>query len=84
MVVKPAVVDLMVFYSDGVSEATNLAGTELGQDALMTLARSLNPSSAETFGRQLAEAVAQFREGQVPEDDETIIVLQRVQDGRDQ
>ena len=80
MVVKPSPGDLIVFYSDGVTEATNLAGTELGEDTLMTLARSLDPSSAETFGRQLAEAVGQFREGRVPEDDETIIVVQRVQD----
>ena len=66
-----------MFYSDGVTEATNLAGTELGEDTLMALARSLDPSSPETFGRQLAEAIGQFREGRVPEDDETIMVVER-------
>jgi sigma-B regulation protein RsbU (phosphoserine phosphatase) len=82
MVVKPAPGDLIVLYSDGVSEATNLAGTELGRDDLLTLARSLDGMSAETFGMQLAAAVGQFRGGRVPEDDETIIVLQRLPDHR--
>lgn len=80
MIVKPEPDDLVVLYSDGVSEATNPAGTELGRDDLMTLARTLDPSSPETFGTELVEAVTAFRGGQVPEDDETIIVLQRTSD----
>ena len=80
MIVKPDPGDLIVLYSDGVSEATNPAGEELGRDDLMTLARALNPTSAETFGMQLVEAVSEFRGGRVPEDDETIIVLQRLSD----
>jgi phosphoserine phosphatase RsbU/P len=78
MIVKPEPGDLIVLYSDGVSEATNPAGQELGRDDLMTLARTLDPISAETFGVQLVEAVRQFRGGSVPEDDETIIVLERL------
>jgi phosphoserine phosphatase RsbU/P len=76
-IVKPGPGDLIVLYSDGVSEATNPAGQELGRDDLMALARSLNPTSAETFGTELVDAVSAFRGGSVPEDDETIIVLQR-------
>ena len=77
-IVKPGPGDLIVLYSDGVSEATNPADRELGRDDLMALARSLNPTTAETFGVQLVEAVSAFRGGRVPEDDETIIVLQRL------
>ena len=80
MIVKPEPGDLIVLYSDGVSEATNPAGKELGRDDLMTLARALDPVSPETFGMQLVEAVSQFRGGGVPEDDETIIVLERLPD----
>ena len=76
MIVKPAPDDLIVLYSDGVSEATNPAGRELGRDDLMTVARALNSSSAETFGVQLVDAIDAFRESGLPEDDETIIVLQ--------
>ena len=78
MIVKPDPGDLIVLYSDGVSEATNPAGNELGRDDLMTMARALNHSSAETFGTALVEAVREFRAGRAPEDDETIIVLQRL------
>jgi phosphoserine phosphatase RsbU/P len=80
MTVKPDPGDLIVLYSDGVSEATDPGGLELGRDGLMALARAADPSSAETFGEQLVEAVGQFRGGRVPEDDETIIVLQRLPD----
>jgi phosphoserine phosphatase RsbU/P len=78
MIVKPDPGDLIVLYSDGVSEATSPAGSELGRDDLMTIARSLKRSSAETFGMELAGAVREFRGGRAPEDDETIIVLQRL------
>jgi sigma-B regulation protein RsbU (phosphoserine phosphatase) len=80
MIVKPDPGDLIVLYSDGVSEATNPAGTELGRDDLMTMARALKPTSAETFGTELVEAVRDFRGGKTPEDDETIIVVQRLSD----
>ena len=80
MIVKPEPDDLIVLYSDGVSEATNPAGTELGRDDLMRFAQTLDTRSAETLGTQLLEAVTAFRAGQTPEDDETIIVLQRASD----
>jgi sigma-B regulation protein RsbU (phosphoserine phosphatase) len=77
MIVRPEPGDLIVLYSDGVSEATNPAGTELGRDDLLTLARDIDSGSADAFGMQLVQAVTEFRAGRVPEDDETIIVLQR-------
>ena len=78
MIVRPEPGDLIVLYSDGVSEATNPAGTELGRDDLLTLARAIDPSSADAFGRQLVQAVSEFRAGRAPEDDVTVIVLQRL------
>ena len=78
MIVKPNVGDLVVLYTDGVSEAINQDGEELGRDGLMALGRRLDSRSAEAFGAQLAEAVREFRGGAVPQDDETIIVMQRV------
>ena len=77
-VIKPKAGDLVVLYSDGVSEARNPAGNELGRDGLMNLARQLDCTSAESFGAQLTSAVHHYRAGQDPADDETIIVLQRV------
>jgi sigma-B regulation protein RsbU (phosphoserine phosphatase) len=75
-VVKPQVGDLVVLYTDGVSEATNPAGDELGRVGLMDIARELESSSAEVFGTSLASALRGFRGGVEPTDDETIIVLQ--------
>jgi sigma-B regulation protein RsbU (phosphoserine phosphatase) len=78
MIVKPEAGDLIVLYSDGISEATNHDDKELGRDGLMTLAQALDTTSAEKFGTQLVDAVREFRGGRVPDDDETIIVLQRL------
>ncbi len=80
-IVKPLPGDLVVLYTDGVSEATNQDGDQLGRDGLMALARRLDSRSAVAFGTQLAAAVHEFREGIVPQDDETIIVMQRVSTG---
>ena len=80
-VVKPEPGDLIVLYSDGVSEARDPSGEELGRDRLMEIARSLDSSNAERFGTQLAQAIRAFRGGGAPEDDETIIVLERLSTG---
>jgi phosphoserine phosphatase RsbU/P len=76
MIVKPKPGDLIVLYSDGISEARNTDGHELGRDQLMSRARALTSTAAETFGLQLVDAINEFRGDRAPEDDETIIVLQ--------
>jgi phosphoserine phosphatase RsbU/P len=78
IVIRPQPDDLVVLYTDGVSEATNPAEEELGRDGLMHIARGLDRSSAQAFGTQLISALRDFRAGVTPLDDETIIVLQRV------
>jgi len=77
LIVKPQSGDLMVLYSDGVSEATSPAGNELGRDGLMNMARALDSSSAEALGTQLASALRAFRGDGERLDDETIIVMGR-------
>jgi sigma-B regulation protein RsbU (phosphoserine phosphatase) len=82
-VVRPKEGDLLVLYSDGVSEAANPGGEELGRDGLMAMVRALDPSSAEAFGIHLTTALREFRGGTEPADDETIMVLQRIAAGRE-
>jgi sigma-B regulation protein RsbU (phosphoserine phosphatase) len=76
-VVKLQLGDLIVLYSDGVSEAMSPAGDELGRDGLVTIARGLDATSAEAFGAQLTAALGGFRAGDEPLDDQTLIVLRR-------
>ena len=76
--------DLVLLYSDGVTESTNPAGDELGPDGLMNLVRQLDCGSAEGLGIQLTSALRRFRGGAEAADDETIIVLERVSTDSDQ
>ena len=69
--------DLIVLYSDGVSEANSPAGNELGRDGLIKMVRGLDTSSAEEFGAQLVSALNSYRGGEEPEDDQTIIVIKK-------
>ena len=77
LVVRPQSDDVVLLYRDGVSEATNPAGTELGREGLMELVRKIDVRSPEALGIQLAAALHAFREGRAPEDDETVIVVRR-------
>ena len=77
LVIKPQPGDLIVLYSDGVSEATNPAGNELGLNGLMNMARALDCNSPEVLGTRLTSALHAFRGGAEPLDDETIIVMGR-------
>ena len=61
MIIKPEPGDIMVLYSDGVSEATNAAGEELGRDGLMSLAEAWTrirrrPSACSSLMRSVSFA----------------------------
>jgi len=76
-VLKPQVGDLVVLHTDGIFEAVNEAGDELGREGLMGIVQGLDVSSAPAFGRQLLSALRLFRGRRKPVDDETLIVLER-------
>jgi sigma-B regulation protein RsbU (phosphoserine phosphatase) len=75
LVVKPQTGDLIVLYSDGVSEARTPAGVELGRDGLMDMLRALSINSPEGTGTQLASALRAFRGDRETLDDETVIIV---------
>jgi sigma-B regulation protein RsbU (phosphoserine phosphatase) len=69
--------DLLLLYTDGVNEARDESGTQLGLERLLSMARKLPRESAVAAGKALLAAVAGFR-GAVPAaDDETVLALQR-------
>jgi phosphoserine phosphatase RsbU/P len=77
LVVKPQSGDVVLLYSDGVSEVTNPAGTELGRDGLIDLVRAVDLRSPEALGTRLALALRAFRGDEEPQDDQTIIIMRR-------
>jgi len=70
--------DVLVLYTDGISEANDSSGNELGHNGLLELARSLDPKPPADMSRELISAIAGFRGDAPRRDDETLIVLRHV------
>jgi sigma-B regulation protein RsbU (phosphoserine phosphatase) len=69
--------DLLLLYTDGISESYDESGAQLGLDRLLSIARSLPTESAVAAGKELLTDVARFRGAAPPTDDETVVALQR-------
>jgi sigma-B regulation protein RsbU (phosphoserine phosphatase) len=69
--------DLLVLYTDGVSESCDNSGEQLGLDGLLSIAHNLPTESPVAAGKELLAAVTRFRGAVPPADDETVVVLQR-------
>jgi sigma-B regulation protein RsbU (phosphoserine phosphatase) len=73
--------DLLLLYTDGISEAYDESGAQLGLQRLLSIARKLPVKSAVAAGKEMLAAVTRFR-GTVPaSDDETVVALQRCASG---
>jgi len=68
--------DVLVLYSDGVTEAANLAGEEF-EDRLPELAVRLRDRSAAEIVQAVHETVKDWIAGQPPADDITVVVARR-------
>ncbi len=69
--------DLLLLYTDGISESWDESGEQLGLDRLLSIARTLPVESAAAAGQALLSAVERFRGLQPRADDETVVALQR-------
>jgi sigma-B regulation protein RsbU (phosphoserine phosphatase) len=69
--------DLLLLYTDGISESYDESGAQLGLDRLLSIARNLPTESAVAAGKALLAAVASFRGTAPAADDETVVALQR-------
>ncbi|QDV38870.1 PP2C family protein-serine/threonine phosphatase [Tautonia plasticadhaerens] len=67
--------DVVVLYTDALTEAADPSGLMLGESGLLEMARHLDPSEARRLGPGLLEAARLFRDGRPAEDDETLVVL---------
>jgi sigma-B regulation protein RsbU (phosphoserine phosphatase) len=68
--------DLLVLYTDGINEASDASGAQLGLDGLLALAKDLPTESAAAAGKALLDRVAIYRGAAPSLDDETVLVLQ--------
>lgn len=69
--------DTLLIFSDGVSEARNAAGTELGVDRLVDLVRAGRGLDAPTLARAIEQTVDSFSGSAPIDDDRTLLVLKR-------
>jgi phosphoserine phosphatase RsbU/P len=69
--------DLLLLYTDGINEAADESGEQLGLERLLSFARTLPVESAAAAGQELVAAVTRFRGSVPPADDETVVALER-------
>jgi sigma-B regulation protein RsbU (phosphoserine phosphatase) len=66
--------DLLVMYTDGITEATNRANEQLGRERLATwLTRERNITASDAV-RIIRDRLSEFTEGKPPADDITLVV----------
>jgi phosphoserine phosphatase RsbU/P len=71
---KPS--DLLVLYTDGITDVENGSGQDLGRAELLEWARQAPVDSPRALGEDLLQRLELFRRG-FRKDDETLLVLQR-------
>jgi serine phosphatase RsbU (regulator of sigma subunit) len=67
--------DVIVLFSDGVSEAFNLAGEDFGEARLLDVARGAGSTSSQALVDQIVAAVRAFTKGAAQSDDITVMVI---------
>jgi serine phosphatase RsbU (regulator of sigma subunit) len=67
--------DLVVVYTDALTEARDAAGQMLGEAGLLAVARGLDAGDPLGVGPALLEGVARHRAGRPADDDVTVLVL---------
>jgi phosphoserine phosphatase RsbU/P len=70
--------DLLVFYSDGVTEARNLAEDEYGEERLMDFLRATGTRRPEELVEALIQDVRDFSRRPKPTDDVTVVMMRRI------
>jgi sigma-B regulation protein RsbU (phosphoserine phosphatase) len=66
--------DLLVLYTDGVTEAVNLQSQEFGRERLTVLSRQVNTLPVKEIVQEIRQALEEFSEGKPLADDTTIVI----------
>lgn len=72
--------DLLILYTDGITEVKNEAGVEFGRERLFQLAHELTVESPSLAGHALLDAVQAFRGGTPWPDDRSLMVFKRIKE----
>lgn len=70
--------DILVLYTDGITEARNLHGEFYGEKRLSHMIGNLHERSAEEICKSLLKNVGEFSKGTEDGDDKTVVVVKRV------
>ncbi|MEQ1949432.1 MAG: SpoIIE family protein phosphatase [Bryobacteraceae bacterium] len=70
--------DVLVLYSDGVTEAVNLKDEDFGEERLGNLVYAMKDSPAADIVDMVHAEVAKFTEGAPPADDITVVVAKKL------
>jgi sigma-B regulation protein RsbU (phosphoserine phosphatase) len=73
--------DVVLLYTDALTEATDLDGRMLGEDGMLDLVRGLDVSDPERLGSALISGVQAHRGGRPADDDTTLLALLHNADG---
>ena len=73
--------DLVLVYTDALTEAMNPAGQQLGEDGLVALARGLEGNDPRRIGTDMLAGVARHRAGRPADDDVTLLALRHTASG---
>jgi sigma-B regulation protein RsbU (phosphoserine phosphatase) len=69
--------DLLIFYTDGVTEAMNATGQMFGEERLQAIVRANAGASAEQVCQAVLQALEDFTKDTPPSDDITLLVVKR-------
>ncbi|MCP4631592.1 MAG: SpoIIE family protein phosphatase [candidate division Zixibacteria bacterium] len=78
---KPVILnagDIIVFYTDGITETFNSGGEEFGTKKLVDCIKSFSGSRSEDISKSLIERLKVFRKGGTQTDDYTSVILKKI------
>ena len=70
--------DLLVLYTDGITEAEDPDEEEFGVERLVKFVASLTEVTAEQACAKILETVDDYTKGAIPQDDVTLLVVERL------
>lgn len=70
--------DVLVMYTDGISEARNSHGDQYGERRFQEAITAHSANSAEEISRAILEDVQKFSKGSTDRDDRTLVVVKRI------